>query len=1063
MAEVSEGSQSPTSEKDDVFHSNGQTPRDANGTDTEAPASPLPDTDATPLPRRSSLIKDAAGRRHQRKKTVSFSSMPFEKKIANSQDCLNYMQNGSELIKVRSNSRQYHRYFSIDPDLTELRWQPSSKKPHKARIGLEAMKEVRSGKTTDVLRNKEIAGMYQEECAFSVIYGDNYDSLDLIAASPDEAGIWVAGLTCLISGKNNKSPESLEDGQEMRDRWLQEVFSSADQDNIGVLDEFEVINLMKKLDSNISTAKIQQKIKEICTARIEGKNVQLNSDEFSRLFKDMVTRPEVYFLLVRYSSHAEYMSIDDLMLFLEAEQGISTVTKEDCLRIVEKYEPSPEGRQKGQLAVDGFTAYLLSEDCDLFDPEHRKVCQDMAHPLSHYFIATSHNTYLLEDQLKGPSSTEAYERALKKGCRCLELDTWDGPDDEPVIYHGHTLTSKVSFKSVIDTINQYAFQASEYPVILAIENHCCIKLQQAMVHYMKAVFGDKLYAKPTDENAIQLPSPEELKGKILIKCKKLPLDSDNSEGWVTEEDEGAESTDNRKKNNKRPPEGAIRKYLLSKELSDLVSWCQSVRFTDFETAADEQDVWELCSFSESFALRLANSFPEEFVNHNKRFLSRVYPNGARVDSGNYNPQDMWNCGCQLVALNYQTGGLMMDLYDGKFAQNGGCGYVIKPAIMREEIAYFSANTRDVIPGVPPQVLHIRVISGHQFPKPKGSGAKGDVTDPYVLIEIFGIPADCAEERTKTVPHNGYNPLFDESFEFQVNLPELALVRFVVLDDDFIGDEFIGQYTIPFECMQTGYRHIRLLSNTSEVIPNCTLFVHIAITDKCGGGKSSKRGTSVKKNRSRMRDHCSLKTTGVKNIDDTFKSGVQSLADAADLRDGVLIALEAFKETCSQASTANLKQCIRVLSSRIQSSADQASICILKKDGWPYIENHSNIPDIIKKAVVAFDVLVAECRNLVENAVEVCQQLRDSQKAGLEMHEELNMLCQQAGLRARKLNKAMESFAWNIRVLKGQADLLMQAKQDCSDYLKQIEEAAVATGLMKPQVQNNGNTNAMVTS
>ena len=51
---------------------------------------------------------------------------------------------------------------------------------------------------------------------------------------------------------------------------------------------------------------------------------------------------------------------------------------------------------------------------------------------------------------------------------------------------------------------------------------------------------------------------------------------------------------------------------------------------------------------------------------------------------------------------------------------------------------------------------------------------------------------------------GYNPLFDESFEFQVNLPKLALVRFAVLDDDYIGDEFISQYTIPFDCMQTGW-------------------------------------------------------------------------------------------------------------------------------------------------------------------------------------------------------------------------------------------------------------------
>ena len=50
---------------------------------------------------------------------------------------------------------------------------------------------------------------------------------------------------------------------------------------------------------------------------------------------------------------------------------------------------------------------------------------------------------------------------------------------------------------------------------------------------------------------------------------------------------------------------------------------------------------------------------------------------------------------------------------------------------------------------------------------------------------------------------GFNPVFDESFEFHINFPDLALVRFVVQDDDFIGDGFIGQYTIPMNCIQAG--------------------------------------------------------------------------------------------------------------------------------------------------------------------------------------------------------------------------------------------------------------------
>ncbi|KAH3894174.1 hypothetical protein DPMN_018331, partial [Dreissena polymorpha] len=176
------------------------------------------------LPRKSSFMsKDGSRRGHSRKKTVSFSSMPTERKIATAQDCLSYMQQGSELVKVRSNSRQYHRIFSLNSDMTEVRWQPTSKKPHKARIPVVSIKEVRSGKTTDALKNKEIAGIFPDECAFSIVFGDNFESMDLIANTPDEAHIWVTGLTCLINTNtrtstcNTTTPEALEEMQQMRD------------------------------------------------------------------------------------------------------------------------------------------------------------------------------------------------------------------------------------------------------------------------------------------------------------------------------------------------------------------------------------------------------------------------------------------------------------------------------------------------------------------------------------------------------------------------------------------------------------------------------------------------------------------------------------------------------------------------------------------------------------------------------------------------------------------------------------------------------------------------------
>ena len=65
----------------------------------------------------------------------------------------------------------------------------------------------------------------------------------------------------------------------------------------------------------------------------------------------------------------------------------------------------------------------------------------------------------------------------------------------------------------------------------------------------------------------------------------------------------------------------------------------------------------------------------------------------------------------------------------------------------------------------------------------------------------------AEFQTRTVKNNSRFPVFDECFDIELQLPELALIRFVVLDDEYIGDDFIGQCTVPVNCVQTGtYLH-----------------------------------------------------------------------------------------------------------------------------------------------------------------------------------------------------------------------------------------------------------------
>ncbi|KAG1942944.1 inactive phospholipase C-like protein [Pimephales promelas] len=841
----------------------------------------------TGIPRKTSIIKDGSRRCKERKKTVSFSSMPTEKKISSASDCINSMVDGSELRKVRSNSRVYYRYFLLDADMQSLRWEPSKKESDKAKIDIKSIKEVRTGKNTDTFRANGISDQISEDCAFSIIYGENYESLDLVANSADVANIWVTGLRYLISyGKHTLNMiQSCQDN--MRASWLGDLFDEADIIGGKCISLCSAVQLIKNLSPGVKNVKIELKFKELHKAR-DKTGSDVTKEEFIEVFHDLCTRPEIYFLLVQFSSNKEFLDTKDLMIFLEAEQGMAKVSEDISVEVIQKYEPSKEGQLKGWLSLDGFTNYLMSGECHIFDPEQKTVCQDMNQPLSHYYINSSHNTYLIEDQFKGPSDITGYIRALKMGCRSVELDVWDGPDNEPLIYTGHTMTSQIVFRSVIDIISKYAFVASEFPLILCLENHCSLKQQKVMFQHLKKILGDRIHSDPPNLDDSYLPSPSDLKGKILLKGKKLPSNCTGSEGEVTDEDEGAEMS--QRLNNEGSEQRTVvqpKNFQLSKDLSEMVTLCKSVSFKDFQTAFQNQKHWELCSFNEVFASRCATDHPGDFVNYNKKFLARVYPSPMRIDSSNMNPQDFWKCGCQIVAMNYQTPGLMMDLNIGWFRQNGNCGYVLRPAIMREQVSYFSANTKDSVPGVSPQLLHIKIISGQNFPKPKGSGAKGDVVDPYVYVEIHGIPADCAEQRTKTVHQNGDNPIFDESFEFQINLPELAMVRFVVLDDDYIGDEFIGQYTIPFECIQPGFRHIPLQSLTGEVLPHAWLFVHVAITNRRGGGKPHKRGLSVRKSK-RGREYASMRILLIKAVDEVFKSAAQPLKEATDLRENMQI-------------------------------------------------------------------------------------------------------------------------------------------------------------------------------
>ncbi|KFP72022.1 1-phosphatidylinositol 4,5-bisphosphate phosphodiesterase eta-2, partial [Acanthisitta chloris] len=612
----------------------------------------------------------------------------------------------------------------------------------------------------------------------------------------------------------------------------------------------------------------------------------------------------------------------------------------------------------------GFTNYMRSPSGDIFNPEHYQVNQDMSYPLSHYFITSSHNTYLMGDQLMSQSRVDMYAWVLQSGCRCVEVDCWDGPDGEPIVHHGYTLTSKILFKDVIETINKYAFIKNEYPVILSIENHCSIVQQKKMAQYLIEILGDKLdLSSVHSDDSTKLPSPASLKGKILVKGKKLPanISDDAEEGEVSDEDSADEIDDDCKlmngdaSANRKRVENIAKKKLdslikeskirdcedpkqfvlqshhisaaaqtlclwlslwsamlfspwlfqskleddvesgedfssskrhsrslmgsfskrkkkgsklkktssldegeddsdsqgnvarssvhysrtnrqkktmkLSRALSDLVKYTKSVGIHDVETEISSS--WQVSSFSETKAHQILQQKPAQYLRFNQHQLSRIYPSSYRVDSSNYNPQPFWNAGCQLVALNYQSEGRMLQLNRAKFSANGNCGYVLKPNCMCQGV--FNPNSEDPLPGQLKKQLVLRIISGQQLPKPRDSmlGDRGEIIDPFVEVEVIGLPVDCFKEQTRVVDDNGFNPMWEETLVFTVHMPEIALIRFLVWDHDPIGRDFIGQRTIAFSSMMPGYRHVYL-----EGIEEASIFVHVAINDISGKAKQA---------------------------------------------------------------------------------------------------------------------------------------------------------------------------------------------------------------------------------
>ncbi|KAL4659275.1 1-phosphatidylinositol 4,5-bisphosphate phosphodiesterase delta-3-A-like [Arapaima gigas] len=744
------------------------------------------------------------------------------------------MMQGSSMVKVRSPRWQKSRSLRLLEDGVTV-WCESSKgfprTKQEQTFSVTEVECVREGCQSEVLR--KLAGSVQESHCFTVVFRGARKSLDLCCPTAEEARCWVRGIRTLKERVSNMSQK------EKLDQYPSGA-PRADQNQDGKMSYEEVKRLLQMINIDLNEQYARTLFKK-CDRSADGR---LDPSEIEEFCRELMRRPELDYIFHRYSSNGCVLSTAELRDFL-GDQG-EDASLVHAQKLIRTYELNNWAQKHWYMTMNGFAMYMLSRENDVFNPMHSVVYQDMNRPLAHYFISSSHNTYLTKDQVTSASSTEPYIRALNQGCRCVELDCWDGDKGEPVIYHGHTLTSKVLFKEVIETISQYAFKASPYPLILSLENHCSVEQQIVMARHLRSILGNLLLTRPISSQQMKhLPSPEDLRGRILIKGKKESPRLEKTDSTVSNssfaEDEAGGDTKGKKDLAKTVPSK------LSRELSDLVVYCQSVSFNGFEQTA-KRPPSDMCSFSENEALKHIKESGmcrnrKLFVRHNSRQLSRIYPSGQRLQSSNYDPKPMWNCGCQMVALNFQTPGEQMDLNQGRFMDNGRSGYVLKPRFLCQSDSNFNPENTGGGPGHVPTQLTIQVISAQQLPK-LNADKPNSIVDPQVWVEIHGVGIDNARGKTHRINNNGFNPRWNCTLSFKIQVPELALVRFLVEDHDHTSkNDFIGQFTIPFTSLRTGYRHVHLLKADGSSLSPATLFIHIKVSRRGVGIKSVSDGMS----------------------------------------------------------------------------------------------------------------------------------------------------------------------------------------------------------------------------
>ena len=719
---------------------------------------------------------------------------------------------GCLLTKITKNKKQEKMFF-MDVEGSRVSWKGAvtTKIFH-----IDNIKSIRSGEEAASYQHELRGEAVDPELCFSVNYtasdsSNQVKTLHLVARDQHDLRLWVETLESLAKHREDLMTSmigSTERESVIRAHWENEIVKRTtkhDGTKADGLDLHAIQTLCRKLHIHIPDKEIEDHFKSVDV----GASSLLEYNQFRDFLRRLRERADVKKIFDDLRrSNSKGITRSQFITFLNREQGIDLAMLAHPQAWEEKindlvamsFPDDPALRSSGLIDGNAFASFLVSKDCHAYSQPEESVPM-FDRPLSEYFISSSHNTYLTGWQVGGNASAETYITALRHGCRCVEIDCWNGQDGKPRVTHGHTRTSSVLFSDCINAIQRCAFDVTPYPLIISLEVHTDAEQQLQMVKIMKEVFGERLLLHPLPGFTATLPSPEDLKYKILIKVKSTELHADlalslqptpshrdrsasspnrglsQPAAWAllnaqqaaspslvtppetiyspTDRSATATSASSADDESDAPAispstaDSKRRPAKLSKVGTQLSALGVYLKGYSLRDAGDLtfQQYNHIFSLNENRAIELCRS-PEHkalLEDHNLHHLCRVYPKTLRFQSSNFDPNTFWRRGVQMVALNWQTFDAHMQMNQAMFAAGTDAyGYVQKPSYLRKP--RFKQGEFEHRVKLPRYRIRfsVQVISAQQLPR-AANMSKDTPLNPFIEVQIFS-----AEDRARGI-------------------------------------------------------------------------------------------------------------------------------------------------------------------------------------------------------------------------------------------------------------------------------------------------------------------------